>query len=352
MKRIKKEISRKSGLPPGTLVHIGEVRLDKTSLDITVFNAEELHERVIQDPESVLIPSPNKNKWISVVGLHQTEVIGQVGQLLKIDPLLLEDLLNTNQRPKFEDFDDRLFFTMKAFYFNENDVLESEQLSFVLAKDFLVSFQESGRPFLEPIRERIRSSRGKVRAKGHDYLLYTLIDVLVDQYFSCVEHIGDKLDNLEEIISVEPEPSGFETTLHLRKDIGTLSKTLLPLRDALQKLKNDDSPLTGDEMVRYYSDVLDHVVQLTDTLDSFREISAEIKDTYMSGISFRTNQVVKLLTIITTIFIPMTFVVGIYGMNFRNMPELEWKYGYLAVWCFMVIMMSAMVIMIRKKRWL
>jgi magnesium transporter len=346
-----KEISLKSGLPPESLVHVGKVYLEKTSIDAINYNEEDFnYEKGIRITE-IEKTDESKIKWIKVSGLHEVEIIGAIGKKLNVSQLLLEDVLNTSHRPKLEEDQEYLFLTMRWFTYLDNEI-SAEQVSFLLAQNYLVSFQETDTEIFEPVISRLASTSGKIRQKGADYLLYSLVDVIVDHYYAILENLGDQLEDLEEQIFEKPAKDLVEKNQLIRKNILTLRKALIPTQEAINALIKTKPDLIDKTNFRYFSDILDHVVQSIDYLDTYRDMSTEIKETYLSNITYRMNQVMKLLTIITTIFIPLTFIAGIYGMNFKHMPELEWQYGYFLVLGIMFFIMIGMLIYFRRKKWI
>ena len=347
-----KRISGKTGLPPGSLVHIGKVLTDSVTVRMTEFNKDLCTFSEVKDLESLRIQDSNINRWIEIKGLHETKIIESIGEILKISPLVLEDILNTEHRPKYDILDGMLFLTLKAFTLTEKKEIQVEQASFILGKGFLISFQESNHTWFEPVKSSLVNPSGRIRLKGLDYLLYALIDVIIDRYYEVIESIGDLLEDLEERIFENPGQELIEKNRLIKKGIINIRKALIPALEAINKLKRDEPELIDNEEIRYFNDIHDHIVQLLDYLDTYRELSAEIKENYLSNISLRMNQVMKLLAIITTIFIPLTFIAGIYGMNFINMPELAWKYGYFAVLGLMLVIMITMLVYFRIKKWI
>jgi magnesium transporter len=347
-----KRVSGKTGLPPGSLIHIGKVLTDSVEINLTEFNSDEIIHKKISSLDGLDVTNDSFNSWIEISGLHDIKIIESVGKTLGISPLVLEDILNTEHRPKFDIQEGMIFLTLKAFSLSESKEVQTEQASFVLGKGFLASFQESHHSWFDPVKFRLDNSVGKIRHRGLDFILYSLIDVIVDQYYAVVEHIGDELEDLEEMIFENPSQELLEKIGIIKKEIINIRKSLTPLLEAISKLNRDEPDLIEQEAMQYYSDIYDHIIQIIDYIDTYRELSAELKESYLSNITLRTNQVMKLLTIITTIFIPLTFIVGIYGMNFRNMPELYWKYGYFCVLAIMLIIMAGMLIYFRRKKWL
>jgi magnesium transporter len=347
-----KRVSGKTGLPPGSLIHIGKVLTDSVQVNLTEFNSDKIIHRSIGSLDGLDVMDDSFNSWIEIRGLHDTKVIESVGQTLGINPLVLEDILNTEHRPKFDVQDGLIFLTLKAFSLSANRKIQSEQASFVLGKGFLVSFQESNHSWFDPVKFRLNNSIGKIRHRGLDFILYSLIDVIVDQYYAVAEEISDQLEELEEMIFENPSRELLEKIRLIKKEIITIRKALTPLLEAISKLNRDEPDLIEPEVRRYYDDVYDHIVQIIDYIDTYRELSTELKESYLSNLTLRMNQVMKLLTIITTIFIPLTFIAGIYGMNFENMPELYWQYGYFCILAIMFIIMAGMLIYFRRKKWI
>jgi magnesium transporter len=350
--RIEKRKSGKAGLPPGSLVHIGKTLTDKITISVTEYNAAEIQQKYIDHIEDLGVNYPEKHLWIEIRGLHDTRLIESVGKSLNISMLILEDIVNTEHRPKFDFQDGLLFLTLKAFSpGNENTVI-IEQISFILGNNFLVTFQESEHPWFEPVRKQLDNPTAKIRQTGLDYLLYSLVDLIVDQYYEISEVIGDQLEELEDMILESPGRELWERNRLIKKEIITIRKLLLPALEAINKLNRFKPEIIGNDVRRYFDDVDDHLIQVLDYMDTHRELSAELKENYLSNINFRMNQVMKLLTIITTIFIPLSFVAGVYGMNFQYMPELKWRYGYFSVLILMFLMIVAMLIYFKKKKWM
>jgi magnesium transporter len=346
-----KQIARKSGLPPETLVHVGKVYLEKTTVDSIFFN-----ENDFSIDRNIRVSATDKGErigitWLKASGLHEVDIIRTIGKRLNISQLLLEDILNTGHRPKLEEDQDYLFLTMRWFYLKQDEI-NAEQISFLLGSNYLVSFQETDTPIFEPILSRLENGTGKIRQKGADYLLYNLVDAVVDNYFAILENLGDQLEDLEQQIFEKPARDLVEKNQLIRKNILALRKALIPTQEAINALIKTKPDLIDKNTFRYFADILDHVVQSIDYLDTYRDISTEIKESYLSNITYRMNQVIKLLTIITTIFIPLTFIAGIYGMNFRYMPELEWKYGYFIILGIMLLILIGMLIYFRRRKWL
>jgi magnesium transporter len=277
--------------------------------------------------------------------------IEKLGENFGIHRLVLEDILNTEHTPKIEVYEDYLFFTLKMITLGEDKGIESEQVSIILGDNYVISFQEKEGDVFDPVRERLRGQKGKIRARGADYLLYALVDVIADNYFVIIDAYGDILEELEDEIFMEPREDHLQVVQQSKRDLIKLRKSVFPLREAVLFLERSDTKLVKAETAPFFRDVYDHVLHVTESIESFRELNTGLKDIYLSRLSMKMNEVMQTLTIIATIFIPLTFVAGVYGMNFENMPELGWKYGYLAVWIVMLAITTLLIFYFRRKRW-
>jgi magnesium transporter len=349
-----KKRSRKLGLPPGTLVHIGERRTD--SIRITAIDYDERHceERTVTEiKECVPLAGTASTRWINVSGLNPVTIIEQIGQQFQLHPLLLEDVVNTDQRPKLDDYGTYLFIVLKMLYREaQADSITVEQVSLILGPQFVISFQENGQDVFEPVRNRLRNGKGRIRTMGADYLTYALIDAIVDHYFTILETLGERIEFLEEHLVKRPQPETLEGIHEAKRELLFLRRAVWPLREVINTLQRGDSPLIKEATRIYLRDVYDHAVQVIDNIETFREMVSSMLDIYLSSISYRINAVMKVLTVITTIFMPLTFIAGVYGMNFKYMPELESPWGYPAVVVVMAIIAAIMLIYFRKKEWL
>ncbi len=349
-----KKSSEKAGLPPGTVVFVGEQKVEEIRITIIDYDEHQYAEREIKNIEECF---PYKDtpsiSWINIDGVHQVDVIEKLGAHFVLHPLLQEDVVNTHQRPKFDEFDDHLFIVLRMFFLNEEEnELQGEQISLIVGANFVISFQERQGDVFDQVRERLRNGKGRIRKKGSDYLAYSLIDAIVDSYYNILEGLGENIESLQEQMVFEPKQEDLQIIQHLKRDMLFFRKSVWPLREVISALAKSESTLIKEDVLVYLRDVYDHVIQAIDTIETFRDMLSAMLDIYLSSVGNRMNQVMKVLTIIATIFIPMTFLAGIYGMNFKYMPELEWKYAYLVFWFVVVTVFIVMIALFKKKKWL
>jgi magnesium transporter len=350
-----KKKSKKAELPPGPPVHIEEGKGGRTK--VTILDYDEVH---FQELETKTVDEclPFKDKptvtWINVEGIHQVEVLEKVGDCFGLHHLVLEDISTPDQRPKMEDHGDYIYTVLKMLYYNdESNEIVTEQISLVLGPNFVISFQEGKKgDVFDPVRERIRSGKGRIRTMGADYLAYSLVDSIVDNYFIILENLGEKIEFLEEELVTTPTPETVQTIHDLKREMIFLRKSVWPLREVISGLERGESSLIQESTRIYLRDIYDHTIQVIDAVETFRDMLSGMLDIYLSSISNRMNEIMKVLTIIATIFIPLTFIAGVYGMNFRYMPELERPWAYPMVLVFMLAIGLLMVFYFRKKKWL
>ena len=354
MLRLFRKTPRKVGLPPGTLVQVEEKKAEKVRISLIDYDEAQFQEKEAATIEECF---PFKDKptvtWINIDGIYQTDILEKIGAHFGIHPLVLEDIMNPGQRPKIEDFEDYIYVIAKMIYFDEKDnEIKSEQLSIILGPNFVISFQEKEGDIFNPIRDRIRKARGRIRKMKADYLAYTLLDTIVDHYFIVLEKLGEKIEGMEEELVTKPTPETLQSIHILKRELIFLRKSIWPLREVVNVLERGESSLIAESTGIYLRDVYDHTIQVVDTIETFRDMVSGMLDIYLSSISNKMNEVMKVLTIIATIFIPLTFVAGLYGMNFKYIPELEWRWGYFAALFVMVIIGFGMVMYFRNKKWL
>ncbi len=345
---------KKVGLPPGTLVHIGNKRTEKVKITIIDYDEKYLQDKEVKSAEECF---PYKDKttvtWINVDGVHEIKVIEEIGKHFNLHPIILEDIVDTDQRPKIKDFGNYLFIILKMLYYDEKDnEMKVEQVSLILGKNYVISFQEREGDVFNSIRERIRNNMGQIRKAGADYLIYALIDAIIDNYFIIIEKLGEEIENLEDKVISTSNPANVQAIHKLKRDLIFLRKSVWPLREVINILERGESPLILESTYLYLRDVYGHTIQVMDTVETLRDIISGILDIYLSSINNRMNEIMKVLTIIATIFIPLTFITGIYGMNFQFMPEIKWPWGYPLILSVMLIIGIIMVVFFKRKKWM
>ncbi len=343
----------KAGFAPGTLVHTGERKVTRTRLTVTTYDRDFLNEQRFEAVEPALAAcDPEGFTWLNVDGLHDTAMVARIGEHFRIHSLTLEDVLHTGQRPKAEAFERYEYIVLKMLRLDQEVGIVSEQVSLILTPTSLISFQESEGDVFETVRDRLRKGRGHLREGGGDYLAYALLDALVDQYFVILDHIAEQVDQIEEEILGVSNPETLQSLHRLKRSTLFLHRNIRPLREVITALSREEGTQFRPDTRFFLRDVLDHTLQVIDTIESYRELLSSLLEIYLSSISNRMNEIMKVLTIIATLFIPVTFIAGIYGMNFRYMPELAWRWGYPLAWAVMLGMMIAMLLYFKKKNWL
>lgn len=351
MKLVQKR-SRKTGLPPGTLVHIGERKSEKVTVTVFHYSGAGCDELQPEQVDGLSRPVDESVIWINVGGVHQVEVVETLGKQFSLHPLLLEDVANTDQRPKLDDYETYLFLVMKMLSLTDRKEIAVEQVSLVLGRNYVISFQENGTDVFQPVRERLRGGKGRLRQSGADYLLHALVDAIVDQYFAVLESLGEKIETLQQTVVDDPKPETLNDIHALKRQLLFLRRAVWPLRDVMNNLSRSNCPFLQEPTKVFFRDVYDHVVQIVDTIETLREMVSASLDIYLSSVSYRLNAVMRVLTVITTIFMPLSFIASIYGMNFEHMPELQSRWGYPLVLAVMTAVGVAMLLLFKKKRWL
>jgi magnesium transporter len=348
----KKSYSKKAGLPPGKPIFVGEQKVEKPNINVIKYNDTIVKEFNVKNTEEIVgLVSDDTVTWIGVHGLHNVELIQDVCSIFSIHPLVQEDIVHLDQRPKVEDLNDYIFIILRMFYF-ENNNLADEQVSIILGKNYVITFQEKPTDIFEPLKERIRSKKFRVNKQGADYLAYSLIDAIVDNYFVIIETLGDDVEAVEDMLLDNPTNNLLEQIHVLKRHMISIRRSVWPLRELVSKFERMESQLIQESTIIYIRDVYDHTIQIIDSIENYRDILSGMLDTYLSSISYKMNDIMKTLTIMSTIFIPLTFIVGVYGMNFEYMPELKWKLGYLGVWIVMISISFGLFFFFRKKKWL
>lgn len=323
-------------------------------MKITVFEYCESYfrEKEVRSVEECLpLKDPSIVTWINVDGVHKADVIVKIGEQLGIHPLVLEDIMDTERRPRMEDFESYLFLVLKMLRM-DGDYVASENISLLVGPNYVVSFQEKEGDVFDPVRARIRANKGKIRKMGPDYLAYSLMDAIVDNYFLVLEKVGEQIDEVEGELLANPTPQTLKKIHAMRRSLLFLHKSVWPLREIINSLEKSESPLIKKDTVVFLRDLYDHTIQVIETNEMYREMLSEMTDAYISSINNKTNEIVKVLTVIATLFMPLTFIASIYGMNFVWMPETQWPEGYHMVLAVMAVIGLMMLIFFRKKRWI
>ncbi|MFH1458784.1 MAG: magnesium/cobalt transporter CorA [Candidatus Omnitrophota bacterium] len=354
MVRFIKRISKTAGHIPGELVHVGEKMIDKVGILVIDYDERNFQEKEIANIEEVFpFKDTQTITWINVNGLHDMSLIEKIGSNFQMHTLTLEDIVNTSQRPKYEDLDKYIFVVLKMLMFDEvKKEIISEQVSLIFGDNFVISFQEREGDVFDPIRERIRKDKGRIRKMGADYLAYSLLDAVVDNYFSILEKMGDKIESMEEELITNPTPQTLQAIHNQKQDIIFLRKSVWPLREVVSGLERGESKLIKKGTRIFLRDLYDHTIQAIDTIETFRDMVSGILDIYLSSVSNRMNEIMKVLTIFAAIFIPLTFIAGIYGMNFEYMPELKWKWGYFSLLGLMGVVGFGLLVYFKRKKWI
>jgi magnesium transporter len=353
LKKSQPKLSEKVGLPPGSIVYTGSPKEDKTNISLIQYNENNVGEFASEALGEIIKKFEQKQvRWVNFNSLHDTDLIIEAGKEFEIHNLTLEDIVHVGHQPKMEEYDNYLFFTLKMIRpETEEELFSIEHISFVVMPDLLISFQEyKGDPF-DNIRERIRTGKGKARGRGADYLLFLVIDAIVDQYLLAIETVNKSIANLELEIFEDPRDHVVSKIIEQKKVISTLRKIIYPVRDSLKEITTGETDFINEDYYNYFMDVYDHLKNMVEHLDNQREMLTSLMEFYMTQISNQMNKVMQTLTIIATIFIPLTFLAGIYGMNFQYMPELAWKWSYPILLVIMLVLGIGMYIYMRRKRW-
>lgn len=354
-RKLKNTRARKLGLEPGTVVYVGDKATESPiKLSLFEYNDVSIQESELKKITDCVHEQEHQTvKWLNVDGVHNSQLIVEIGKKFNLHALLLEDVSNTQQRPKLEEYDSTLFLIVKMLSYNEQEKrIEVEQLSLVLGNNFLISFQEDKEgDILDPLRERLRVGKQKIRKSGADYLLYCILDMIIDHYFVILEKLGEEMNELEESIITDTSYGLLRTIYRMKRDMISLRRNIWPMREMLSNLERSENELLTHATNIYFRDIYDHAIQAIETIEMYRDMLSGMLDIFLSSSSNHMNGIMKVLTTISTIFIPLTFIVGLYGMNFDYMPELHWKYGYLSVWILMGLSVLTMAVYFKRKKW-
>jgi magnesium transporter len=354
MRLFNKKDSKKAGLAPGSLIHVGERKIEDVRIRLINYDGHLIEEKELKSIDECLPYTEKKSVvWINVDGLHDIDTISDIGKFFGMHPLVLEDILNTEQRPKMEDFEDYLFIVLKMIHYQSGmHQVQFEQLSLILRSNIVISFQERAGDIFEPVRERLRKAKGRIRKMGSDYLIYTLMDAVVDNYFVVLEDMGERVTELEESLVTDPQPVILKSIHELKRELILLRRCIWPLRELISSLERGESDLINEKTTIFLRDVYDHTIRVIETVETYRDVVSGMMDLFLSSVSNRMNEVMKVLTSIATIFIPLTFIAGIYGMNFEYMPELGWHWGYFTALIMMLAIGVFILIWFKRKRFL
>lgn len=353
MARFLKSSEKIAGLSPWLPVFVGNQKLDKSIIRIFDYDRNSLEELDVQNPEDVArFLDTETVTWISIYGLHDVEMIKEVGDIFGIHPLIQGDIVHTGQRPKMEEYDNYIYLVLKMLRFDkEEEIINSDQLSIVLGENFLISFQEKPIDIFAPVRLRISKSKGRIRDNGPDYLAYALLDTIIDNYMIAIESIGSKIEEIEDLILEEPNQELLSRITNYKREVNYLRKSIRPARELTIQLAKNDSELILDHTTPFLKDLQDIATQATESLDSYREMLSDHLNIYNTTVSNRLNEIMKVLTIFAAIFIPLTFIAGIYGTNFDYLPELHYKYSYFIFWGVMLLIAVVMLHLFRRRGW-
>ncbi|MCE1199507.1 MAG: magnesium/cobalt transporter CorA [Marinilabiliales bacterium] len=339
---------------PGTIQYTGVPRSGKATIDLIEYNETEVAEYQIEDPVALQsFLQSDKIKWIKVTDAHDVKSLSAIGELLQLNLLELEDMANTSERPRMEERENYIFLILKALILNpETREVTIEQVSLVLGDGYVLSLHETEPLLFEPLRQRIINSKGRARKMKSDYLAFAIADVLIDQYFTVLEDIGETIESIESELITNPGIGNQEEIYRMKRRLMYVTRTVWPVRELINQMERTDHPLIQDESRIYFRNIYDHTVQIIETLESLRDLTSNMMDLYLSSVSLKLNEIMKVLTIFSALFIPLTFLAGVYGMNFKFLPELEWHWGYAGFWMISLVVTILMLIYFRRKRWI
>jgi magnesium transporter len=347
--------SGKSGLPPGSLIHVGEVLDPVGSMSVIDYSKGKFEEKKIQSIDEILDYKDSESvTWVIIEGLADVNIVERIGTIFGIHHLVLEDILNTNQRPKFEEYDDHLYIVLKCLLSEgEQFAVNNEQVSLLVLKNFVIMFKEKQDDLFLPVQQRIRTSSGKFRGLGSDYLAYAILDYIVDQNFILLDLLDESITSLEDsLLTGEPKQDMLYKIQRLKREMISIRRYVSPVRELLSEMLRSDSELIHENTHIFLRDVSDHAIRVVESIESYREILTGLLDIYVSSVSNKMNQIMKVLTVFTSVFIPLTFIAGIYGMNFEYMPELKWKWAYPLTWAVFIVIPLILLVFFKKKKWL
>lgn len=347
-------ISEKAGMSPGSLVHIGEVLETETVISVTDYGKDHINEwRAESIDEIVPLQHKDSKTWVHIEGLRDIKLIESIGLAFSIHPLVLEDILNTHQRAKLEEHDGYLYIVLKCLSLGDEEfAVNHEQVSILMLKNIIFTFKEKKDELFAPLKTRLSNAKGRHRSLNTDYLAYTILDTIVDQNFILLESLDEVVDPLEDELLTKPSSETLARIQRLKRELIHIRRSASPLRELLSGILRSDSPLIHKKTHIYFRDVHDHTLRINESIDVYRDILTGLLDIYISSVSNKMNEVMKVLTVFASIFIPLTFIAGIYGMNFEYMPELKWKWAYPVLWLVFVSISIGLLVYFRRKKWL
>jgi magnesium transporter len=352
----KKKVSRvqgKIGAAPGTVSYFGSKEKAKSDVFSSEYDADSIETKEVEGLEEILkLKKSQKTTWLNVVGITDEVFIEELGKSFGLNPLLLEDAVNTEQRPKIDEYEDYIFGVFRMLYINEENEIIGEHVAMVLMENTVLVFQEVKEDVFGGIRNRLSAKTGRIRTRGADYLFFALLDAIIDNYFMVLEHINHRIETLEDEVYNNPKPIVAQNIQQLKKEVLRIRRWIFPVKELISRLIDSENTLIKQDTKLFLRDALDHSLEINESLQIYREMSMSLMEMYMSNMSNKMNEVMKVLTIMASIFIPLTFIAGIYGMNFENMPELHYEYGYYIVWGVMILLFVGMLIYFKKKDWL
>lgn len=350
-----KHKKRRESLPPGSVVFKGNQKVEHVGIHYLKYNAEHLSDQTLNNQTDItfLQSAPDIVDWYDIRGLHDTLLIETLGRTFEIHPLILEDIVDTEQQPKFEEYEKGLFVVIRALKFDpEKEKMHVEHVAIYFKKGLVVTFQETDSDLFESVRARLHAKRGKIRQRGADYLVYALADTIVDQYYFALEDIEEVITSLEEELLNTANDTIRERIHHLKRNLIVARRTILPLREAINRFVKSENETIQESSKIFIRDLYDHTIQVMDMVENYRDMLSGLQDLHLSEISYKMNQVMQVLTVITTVFVPLSFLVGLYGMNFDHMPELHYYYGYFILWAIMLMIAGGLLLWFRRKKWL
>jgi magnesium transporter len=346
--------SEKSGLPPGSLVHVGEVHAHEHKISVVNYNKSTVQKHTVKSIEELLpYKTADAITWVIVDGLKDVGIIDDIGRHFEIHPLVLEDILNTHQRPKFDEFNDYLYIVVKSISLGNKEFnVEYEQISLLILNNFVFTFMEKPDELFDPILNRLDNDKSQFRTLGADYLAYGIMDAIVDKYFVLQDTFDELIEEVEDKLLSDPSSETLAAIQKIKRELIFLRRSVSPLRELLAAIQRSESPLINDKTRRYFGDIYDHAIRIIEAIESYRDLIAGMLDIYLSSVSNKMNETMKILTVFASIFIPLTFIAGVYGMNFEYMPELKWKWSYPALWVFFISISAFLLRYFKRKKWL